>query len=188
MTANNTQCGSTTVLRSGEGTIHVVLVADDPAVTEEAADILGDGYLVRAAHTRGELLSALDGEVSAVLVDPALADAGAMLDRLATGIDCRVAALVGDRETVDERFDGVVHKPLSRSALRATVDRLCRCVAYSDALDRYFDFARTLASLPADDPQRDRLAARLDALKAELDETATPLDSDDIYDAALRER
>jgi len=188
MTANDTQCGSTTALRSGEGTVHVVLVADEPAVTGEVVDVLGDGYVVRTAHTRGELSSALDEEVSAVLVNPALADAGAALDRLGTGADCRVAALVGDRETVDERFDDALSKPLSRSALRATVDRLCRCVAYSDALDRYFDLARTLASLPEDDPQRDRLSDRLDALEAELDETATPLDSDEVYDAALRGR
>lgn len=188
MTANDTQCGSTTAFRSGEETVHVVLVADDPPVTNEVADALGDGYVVRTAHTRGELLSALDREISAVLINPALADAGAVLERLGTDADCRVAALVDDREPVGERFDDAVHKPLSRSTLRATVDRLCRCVAYSDGLDRYFDLARTLASLAEDDPQRDRLADRLEALEAELDETATPLDSDDVYDAALRGR
>jgi len=168
----------------------VVLVADsDPAVTDEIADALRGHYDVRAVDSDEDLLTTLDEDVSAVLLDPTRSGAGELLDRLATDADCRVAALVEDRrESVDERFDERVRKPVSRSALKATVDRLCRCVAYRDALDRYFALSQTLATLDEDDPQRERLTERLDALEAELDDTSAPLDSVDVYDAALRQQ
>jgi CheY-like chemotaxis protein len=168
----------------------VVLVADaDPTVTDEIADALRNHYDVRTVDPDEDLLARLDEDVSAVLLDPTLPAASAVLDRLAADVDCRVAALVAEgRETVADRFDGCVGKPVSRSALVATVDRLCRCVAYRDKLDHYFDLAQTLASLDEDHPQHDRLAERLAALEAELDETTAPLDSSDVYDAALREQ
>jgi len=168
----------------------VVLVADgDPTVTDEIADALRGHYDVRTVDSDEDLLATLDEDVSAVLLDPTRSGAAKLLDRLAADVDCRVAALVDDRrESVDERFDERVRKPVSRSALRATVDRLCRCVAYRDALDQYFALAQTLAGLDQDDPQRERLAERLDALEAELDDTGAPLDTSDVYDAALREQ
>jgi CheY-like chemotaxis protein len=193
MTSNDTPSGgSVTAFRRGSDATagQVVLVADgDQAVTDEIADALRDGYVVRTAAGGEELLATLDDDLSVALLDPTLPATGGALDRLVADADCRVAAVVTDsHDAVDERFDGCVRKPVSRSALRATVDRLCRCVSYRDALDRYFDLARTLAGLDEDDPQRDRLAERLDALEAELDETAAPLDSNDVYDAALREQ
>jgi len=181
-----------TALRRGSDarTEQVVLVADaDPTVTDEIADALQGHYDVRTVDSDADLLADLDEDVSAVLLDPTLPRADELLDRLASDAGRRVAALVEERrETVDDRFDERVRKPVSRSALRATVDRLCRCVAYRDTLDLYFDLAQALAGLDEDDPQRERLAERLDTLEAELDETAAPLDSPDVYDAALREQ
>jgi len=193
MTSNDTpQGGSVTAFRRGSDATagQVVLVADDdPAVADEIADALQEGYVVRTVTAGEELLAALDEDLSVVLLDPRLPTTENALDRLAADVDCRVAALVPDgHDAVDERFDGRVRKPVSRSALRATVDRLCRCVSYRDALDRYFDLAQALAGLDEGDPQRERIAERLDALEAELDETGAPLDSGEVYDAALRER
>jgi DNA-binding response OmpR family regulator len=190
MTSNDTSDGGTVpVFRRGDDTnpSHVVLVADaDPAVTDEVADALADHYIVRTATTAAEFRDALDDAVSAVLLDPALAADDDVLDRLAADADARVAALVADGSPVDDRFDDHVRKPVSRSTLRATVDRLCQCVAYRDVLDCYFDLAQRVSALPADDPERERLQACLADLETELDEVATPLDSSEIYEAALR--
>ena len=190
MTSNDTSDGGTVpVFRCGgeSNPGHVVLVADaDPAVTDEVADALDGHYIVRTATTAAEFRDALDDAVSAVLLDPTLPEGEETLDRLAADADSRVAALVAEGEPVDERFDDRVRKPVSRSALRATDDRLCRCVSYRDALDRYFDLAQRVSALPADDPERERLQACLAELETELDEVATPLDSSEIYEAALR--
>ncbi|MEF8853851.1 MAG: HalX domain-containing protein [Haloarculaceae archaeon] len=166
---------------------HVVVVADaDPAVVDDVADALEGRYIVRTATTDEELCDALADGVSAVLLDPTLSASDDVLDRLVDDADTRVAALLAGAGPVDERFDDCVRKPVSRSTLRATVDRLCHCVAYRDALDRCFDLAQRVASLSEDDPEYDRLRERLDELEAELDEAAAPLDSIDVYEAAFR--
>lgn len=99
--------------------------------------------------------------------------------------DWRLAALT-ERRPDDDRFDGHVGKPVSPDALRSTVDRLCRCVAYRDNLDRYYAVARARASLPPDDPQRERLDDRIADLESELDGVADGIDGYDAYEAALR--
>lgn len=189
MTSNHTpDGGAVPVFRRGSDTSpnHVVLVADaDPTVVDEVADALESQYIVRTATTADELHDALDDAVSAVLLDPGL-PADDVLDRLADDGDSRVAALADDETVVDDRYDDHVRKPVSRSTLRATVDRLCQCVAYRDALDRYFDLARRVGALSEADPEYDRLRECLDDLEAELDDAATPLDSTEIYEAALR--
>ncbi len=192
MTSNDApDWGSVTVsVPSREGDArpnHVVLVADvDPTVVDDVVDALADRYIVRTATTDDELRETLDDTVSTVLLDPTLSASDEVIDRLADDSDRRVAGLLVDADPVDERLDGHVRKPVCRSALRTTVDRLCRCVAYRDALDRYFDLARQVSLLSADDPEYDRLCERLDELEAELDEAATPLDTTEVYDAALR--
>lgn len=190
MTSNNTsEWTSVSGFRRGGGARpdNVVLVADaDRAVTDEVAGALRGSYDVRTAHTDEEALAKLDGGVSVVLLDPTLAATDRVLGEVAADAGRRIAALADDRRPVDDRFDERVDKPVSRSALRETVDRLCHGVAYRDALDRYFDLARTLAALDEDDPRRERLAERLESIESELDETATPLDSHEVYEAALR--
>lgn len=190
MTSNDTSDGGTAPAVSCEADAtprHVVLVADaDPAVVDDVTDALDGRYIVRTATTDAELRDALDDAVSALLLDPTLSASDATLDRLTDDADTRVAGLLDAGDRVDERFDAHVRKPVSRSTLRATVDRLCQCVAYRDALDRYFDLARRVAALSEDDPEYDRLRDCLDELEAELDEAATPLDSTDIYEAAIR--
>lgn len=99
--------------------------------------------------------------------------------------DWRLAALT-ERRPDDDRFDGHVGKPVSPDALRSTVDRLCQCVAYRDSLDRYYAVARARASLPPDDPQRERLDDRIADIESELDGVADGIDGYDAYEAALR--
>lgn len=190
MTSNDTHDGGAVPAFRRDDDVcpsHVVLVADDdPTVVADVSDALEDHYVLRTATTGDELRDALDDAVSAVLLDPTLSGSDESLDRLAADADCRVAGLLAAEDRADERFDGHVRKPVCRPALRATVDRLCQCVAYRDALDRYFDLARRVGALSEDDPESDRLHEYLAELEAELDEAATPLDSGDIYEAAIR--
>lgn len=168
---------------------HVVLVADsDPEITDDVAELLRDGYVVRTAYTSEAVLSSVDDDVSVVLLDPALPDllVDDVIDRLADGGNWRVAALT-ERRPADDRFDGHVSKPVARESLMSTVDRLCHCVAYRDTLDRYYDVAQARATLSSDDPQLDRLDSKLSDIEVELGEVAESIDSDDAYEAALRE-
>lgn len=169
---------------------HVVLVADsDTAVTDEVAELLRDDYTVRTAYASGAVLPSIDDDVSVVLLDPELPGltVESVVERVTSdGVDCRIAALT-ETVTTDDRFDDHVRKPVTAESLRATVDRLCRCVAYRSTLERFYSLSRERAMLPADDPQRDRLDDRLADLQTELDEVVEPLDNDEVYEAALRD-
>jgi len=170
---------------------HVVVVADsDTAITDDVARLLGDSYAVRTAHGGRAVRSEVDASVSVVLLDPALPglSVGDVFDRLAAEtVDSRLAALA-DGPVTDDRFDDRVGKPVSAGALRRTVDRLCRCVAYRTTLEELYDLATARASLPESDPQCARLDERVADLRADLEEAASALDTTDAFEAALRDR
>lgn len=169
----------------------VVLVADsDPAVTDELAAHLRSEFTVRTAYDSADALAALDPDVGVVLLDPELAGLSArrVVDRATTDtVDCQVAALAAAADVDETAFDEVLVKPVAPDSLRTTVGHLARRSAYRTGLAEYYAVAQRCGTLSPDDPEYDRLTARLDDLSDRLDGVFGTLDGDEAYDAALRE-
>jgi len=172
--------------------VTVVLVADDdPTVTDEIVSLLESEYEVRTAYDSADAIAGLDAAVSVVLLDPDLAGLSArhVLDRVTSeAVDCQVAALLdAERDLTGTAFDASLVKPVAPNELRETVDRLARRAAYRTALSEYYALAEEYATRSSDDPERDHVGARLDDLRAQLDEVFGTLDTREAYDTALRE-
>jgi len=169
-------------------TTGVVLVADrNRSVTDELVDCLRDRYTVRAAYSGDGTIESLDAEVSAALFDPELdgisvSEVSAYIDRL--DLYCQLAILTPHEPAVvaNEPFDDYVLKPISRDAVRRTVDRLVIRTTYRSKLDEYYDLASRQAE---SDAGADAVETGLGRLTDELDGLLSNLDDEEAFRTVL---
>lgn len=171
----------------------LVCVADG---TDRArlASVLRQDYPVRTADSEADALASLDGNVTVLVVDDTNDEFA--LDRLLeTGEerDCRfqVAAIAHApvAESLRERCDGVVEKPVDEQALRTTVRWLHRRGRYDRTLATYYALSERYAELVTGaDAAADELTSveeQLAQLREELDDIGDALEDEDAFDVAL---
>jgi DNA-binding response OmpR family regulator len=176
----------------------VVLVADDEAeLAELYAHWLADEYDVRVATGGEEALELATEAVDVALLDrrmPMMTGDEVLAALRDRGIDCRVAMITAvepDVDIVDMPFDDYLVKPVTREELRSVVAVLLSRAEFDTRTQEFFALASkkaTLESAQKDDTSEEyeRLTARMDQLRTELDETLTEYSSDD-FAAAFRE-
>jgi DNA-binding response OmpR family regulator len=109
-------------------------------------------------------------------------------------LDIRVAMVTAvdpDFDIIEMPFDDYIIKPVSREDLFSTIERLLTTAEYESQLREYYALSAKQATLTANKPQAelddseefDRLEARMDALKRDLDELITDFDDDDFTTA-----
>jgi DNA-binding response OmpR family regulator len=114
------------------------------------------------------------------------------------GIDCRVAmvtAVEPDFDIVAMGFDDYLVKPVSRDALKETVENLLMRNSYDEGMQELFSLASKKALLesekdPAtlkDNTEYQRLSERVSDLRAELDETLASFDDEHDISAMYRD-
>jgi DNA-binding response OmpR family regulator len=167
----------------------VLVVEDEPDLADLYATWLDGEYAVRTAYGGRDALAAIDGTVDVILLDRRMPDLpgdevlATVRDR---GIDCRVAmvtAVEPDFDIVAMGFDDYLVKPVSKEALRGTVENLLQREKYVDGVGELFSLASKKALLesekgPADlerSEEYQELTERLDALRENLDETLESL-------------
>jgi DNA-binding response OmpR family regulator len=167
----------------------VLVVEDEPDLADLYATWLDGEYAVRTAYGGRDALAAIDETVDVILLDRRMPDLpgdevlATVRDR---GIDCRVAmvtAVEPDFDIVAMGFDDYLVKPVSKEALRGTVENLLRREEYADGVRELFSLASKKALLesekgPADLERSDEyreLAERLDTLREDLDRTLESL-------------
>jgi DNA-binding response OmpR family regulator len=167
----------------------VLVVEDEPDLADLYATWLDGEYAVRTAYGGRDALAAIDETVDVILLDRRMPDLpgdevlSTVRDR---GIDCRVAmvtAVEPDFDIVAMGFDDYLVKPVSKEALRGTVENLLRREEYADGVRELFSLASKKALLesekgPADlerSEEYQELAERLDALREDLDRTLESL-------------
>jgi DNA-binding response OmpR family regulator len=176
----------------------VVLIADDEAeLAELYAHWLADEYDVRVATGGEEALELATEAVEVALLDrrmPMMTGDEVLAALRERGIDCRVAMITAvepDVDIVDMPFDDYLVKPVTREQLRSVVAVLLSRAEFDTRTQEFFALASkkaTLESAQKDDASEEyeRLTARMDQLRTELDETLTEYSSDD-FAAAFRE-
>jgi two-component system response regulator AdeR len=175
----------------GETTI--LIVDDEPAVTDVYAAHLEDEYDVRTAYGGSEAVEQLDEDVDAVLLDrrmPGMSGDEVLEHIREEEYECRVAMVTAvdpDFDILGMGFDDYVVKPVSRDDLYETVDRLLTYSTYDETFQQYFSLVSKRAALQTSKSQSaletseeyQELTERIDDLEAELDETLMDLEEED---------
>lgn len=153
------------------------------------------GYDVRTALTRRAAVEAFDATVAVAILDEGFGDGAAeTVIRMvrSRNPDCRVLTTAEDREQVFPSLDVKNHlsKPIFEDELSERVDRLARRAIYASTIKRYYSLTVELTSVEIGEEQdetarerRERLAARIESLKARLAAVTESMDADDFHSA-----
>ena len=168
------------------GAPSTVLVVDDEAdVADAYAAQLEQSFRVDVAYSGEEALDTLDSETDIVLLDrrmPGLSG-DEVLDRIRTeGLDVRVSMVTAvdpGFDIIEMPFDDYVTKPVSKSDLIDTIERLLTCAEYEDLLQDYYrtisKYATLLANKSAAELENsgefEELERKRDAIKRQLEDT-----------------
>ncbi|WP_415382802.1 response regulator [Halosimplex sp. TS25] len=178
----------------------VLIVDDEPAVTDSYAAHVREHHTVRTAYSGEAALSELDEAVDVVLLDRRMPDivGDDVLETIRErGLDARVAmvtAVDADFDIVDMEFDDYVVKPVSGEELLETIDRLLRCTEYERALREYYRVTRTYVALKSTKDRAELDGSdefqRLESRRAELRDSLTSAAdrlADDDFEALFRD-
>jgi len=179
----------------------VLVVEDEPDLADLYATWLRDEYRVRVAYGGREALEKLDGGVDVALLDrrmPDLSGDEALEAIRERGVDCRVAmvtAVEPDFDILEMGFDDYLVKPVSRDALKETVENLLLRNSYDEGIQELFSLASKKALLESEkdavslenNAEYQELSDRVAELRAELDETLTRFDDEEDFTAVYRD-
>jgi DNA-binding response OmpR family regulator len=171
----------------------VLIVDDEPSITDLYALRLEDEYEVRTAYSGTEALEKIDADVDVVLLDRRMPDLSGddVLGKIREeGLDCRVAMVTAvdpDFDILDLGFDAYAVKPVSEARLKETVETLLRRSEYDERLRELTSMMSKKAALEsektadelAENEEYQQLDARIEDLRENLDETAADLDEED---------
>jgi DNA-binding response OmpR family regulator len=178
---------------TGSGDPTVLVVDDEPDVTDMYAGYLPEGYDVRTAYSGREALGHLDEAVTVTLLDRRLPDSSSddILEIINERYpDCRVALVTGvrpDFDILDMEFDDYVVKPVGKTELRTTVERMLARSDYQELLREYFALVSKYGALRAHKSGRQlkqsqgfmRLEARIEQRREELYALTAEFDPED---------
>ncbi|MFB6251503.1 MAG: HalX domain-containing protein [Halobellus sp.] len=179
----------------------VLVVEDEPDLADLYATWLRDNYRVRVAYGGREALDELDDEVDVALLDrrmPDLSGDEALEAIRERGVDCRVAmvtAVEPDYDIVEMGFDDYLVKPVSREALKETIENLLLRDTYDEGIQELFSLASKKALLESEkdavslenNEEYQELTERVAELRNDLDETLGQLGDDDDFAAMYRD-
>jgi DNA-binding response OmpR family regulator len=178
----------------------VLIVEDEPDVSETYRLWLEDEYQVRTAENGDEGLSMLDERVDVVLLDrmmPGLSGDEVLAHIREDELGCRVAmvtAVEPDFDILEMGFDAYLSKPVKSTRLVETVENLLARSEYDTLLQEYYSLVEKQATLEAtksntalaESEEYDRLKTRLDTLRDELSETLGGIENDEDFVATIR--
>lgn len=178
---------------TGSGSPTVLVVDDEPDLTDTHARYLSDEYDVRKAYSGAEAIEQLDDDVAVTLLDRRLPNSSSdeILERINERYpDCRTTLVTGvtpDFDILDMEFDDYVVKPVGKAELRNTVEQMLARSDYQELLREYFALLSKYATLKThkteaeleDSPEFARLETQIERHRDELDELTADFDPED---------
>ncbi|ERH11051.1 MAG: response regulator receiver protein [halophilic archaeon J07HX64] len=185
---------------SGTEPATVLVVDDEPDVADAYAAQLDDQYIVSTAYGGDEALESMDVSVDIVLLDRRMPSTSGdeVLERIRNrDLNIRVAMVTAvdpDFDMIEMPFDDYIIKPVSRTELYETIDRLLNAASYEEQMRRYYALSAKHATLSANKPESElaenqqfqQLTEEMNSLRDELDDTLSEFDDDD-FAAAFRD-
>lgn len=167
----------------------VVIVEDESDLAELFAVWLGKTYSVTIANDCATAFELIDDTVDVALLDRQLPDGtgGEILTMIRDrGLNCRVAmvsAVEPNVDIIEMGFDEYLCKPVAKTELHDTVERLIAQGAYGDALTEYYGLASKKSLLEshrsqgelADSEAFAELEERIEMLDRELSQMVNTL-------------
>jgi len=170
---------------SGQGTVSVLVVEDEPDLIELYEIYLRDEFDVRAATSGTEALELIDDTIDIVLLDrglPGMSGDEVLEELRARGYRIPVGMVTGaepDADIVEYPFDEYLIKPVDRDSLVETVRLLANRASFERKSRDLFRLASKKRSLEAEstieEDVRSDLVGRIATVEAELDDTITGL-------------
>jgi len=171
----------------------VLVVDDEPDLTDLYAEQISGRYEVRTAYSAAEAIERLDEEVAVVLLDRRMPERSSevVLETINEEYPgCRVAivtAVTPDFDILDMQFDDYVVKPVTGEELRNTVERVLTRSDYQDLVREYFTLISKYAALQTHKSQSEldssaefaRLEERIEERRRELDSLMAEFEPED---------
>lgn len=178
----------------------ILVVDDEPDVTDLYRIWLEDRYDVRTAYDGEAALFTLDEAVDIVLLDrrmPGLSGDEVLSEITDRGLDCRVVmvtAVKPDFDVIDMGFDDYLVKPVSKHDLHGIIESMEKRASYDHQLQDYFSLASKKAVLESEkDPamlteseEFRGLETELEDVRERVDETRANLEGHEDFVAAFR--
>lgn len=181
--------------------VTTLVVEDEEDLADLYASWLRDaGFEASVAYGGQQALEELDEITDIVFLDrrmPGFSGDEVLETIVDRGYSCRVAmvtAVEPDFDVIDMGFDDYLVKPVSKSDLVATVDRLTKRNAYDSRIDEYAALVSKKSALMAEKPEAeldtnerfDELERRIEQLESKVDGLAQEFNEDDVA-AVLRD-
>lgn len=170
----------------------VLIVEDEPELTELYVGWLGDDYEIRTAADGTEALDRFDGDVDIVLLDrrmPGMSGDEVLGSLRERGSDCRVAMLTAVEPTLDLLkldVDEYVTKPIDREELEELIADLERRNTIGEAIDSYLSLLSKKRAIERErseheldgDTRYEALGTELRSRRQRVDELLAGFDTD----------
>ena len=171
----------------------ILVVEDEEALIELYVRWLEDEYDVRTAEGGEEALEEFDDSVGVVLLDrlmPGMSGDEVLEDVRKRSTVCKVAmvtAVEPDFDVITMGFDDYLIKPVERETLLETIERLLSRSAYAELEQELYALVSKQAVIEsskseeelADNEEFVELESRIEALRAELDDTLSEIENDE---------
>jgi DNA-binding response OmpR family regulator len=178
----------------------VLIVEDEPDVSETYQLWLERDYEVRTAQDGDEGLAALDETVDVVLLDrmmPGLSGDEVLARIREDDLGCRVAMVTAvdpDFDILEMGFDAYLSKPVKSGQLVETVENLLERSEYDSLLQEYYALVEKQATLEATksraeldgSEEYDALESEIASLRGNLAETLGGIEDDEDFIATIR--
>lgn len=173
----------------------VLIIEDEPAITDAYARWLDGKYAVRTARTGSEALEELNGDVDIVLLDrrlPDIAGEDLLSEIRSRNMDCRVAIISTvepDFDILELGFDLYLEKPITEpETLQEAVATLINRSQFDTKMQEFLSLASKKATLEAkksvtelsESDEYEELLERVQDLRSELRDVTVELDDEDL--------
>ena len=171
----------------------ILVVEDEEALIELYVRWLEDEYDVRTAEGGEEALEEFDDSVGVVLLDrlmPGISGDEVLEDVRERSADCKVAmvtAVEPDFDVITMGFDDYLIKPVEQETLLETIERLLSRSAYAELEQELYALVSKQAVIESSKSEEEltdneefvELESRIEALRAELDDTLSEIENDE---------
>ena len=171
----------------------ILVVEDEEALIELYVRWLEDEYDVRTAEGGEEALEEFDDSVGVVLLDrlmPGMSGDEVLEAVRERSADCKVAmvtAVEPDFDVITMGFDDYLIKPVERETLLETIERLLSRSAYAELEQELYALVSKQAVIESSKSEEEltdneefvELESRIEALRAELDDTLSEIENDE---------